>query len=650
MLGNLGKYRLDTRLGGGGMAEVFIASTIGAEGFSRRVAIKRVLPGYSENPQFSQMFVAEAQISSRLQHPNIVSVLDFDRDAEGRLFLVMELIEGKDLDAILATGLLPFPVVIFVLTEMLRGLGYAHDLPVGPAGASGAIGGADSDNLRGIVHRDVSPHNVLLSWEGAVKVSDFGIAKAREASEATASVFIKGKPAYMSPEQANGEPLDGRSDLFAVGIMLWEMLVGRRLFVGGDTRSLLAQVLFSPIPRPRQQRADVPRDLDHICMKLLERELPARYGSGEEIIADLLRCDDAPKGGREELVGLLAQRFAPEFPRRHSGRLASRPASAAEPVMATPLPFRPVAPQTPSAGIPSSTVVGRAAGSSADVGSAPPSPSSAGAWTGAPGGQSAGGKAVPYPGMPSAAMGSGYGGSMPPGAAGPNAGPMNQQGHPGMPGAPAAGAMGSVDQMMAAHTRTLPPSGTGPVRSMHSMDSMAMAPRRSSMGVIIAVAVGAMVLIGAVLVAVMSKQGGGEVPLSSGSGSQIAAGTLGQLDAGPQSPPPNRDAGTRTVDNTVDAAPAEPDAGATAPEPGGKGPVGAAEPQTASRRAKVRISFVADPPMMVYIKGKKVRSTPVQRELEVGSYKIKFVNEDTGETRTREIKVEAGRPQTIEPR
>src|SRR3954464_3081373 len=165
MIGMSGKYRLDTRLGGGGMAEVFLGSQLGAEGFSRRVAIKRVLPGYSDNPSFAQMFVAEAQISSRLVHPNIVSVVDFDRDAENRLFLVMELVEGKDLDTLVSSGLLPYPVVIFVISEVLRGLGHAHDLPVG-------------NDVRGVIHRDVSPHNVLLSWEGSVKVSDFGIAKA----------------------------------------------------------------------------------------------------------------------------------------------------------------------------------------------------------------------------------------------------------------------------------------------------------------------------------------------------------------------------------------------------------------------------------------------------------------------------------------
>jgi len=305
MSGVLGKYRLDQRLGGGGMAEVFLASTMGAEGFSRKVAIKRVLPGYSDNEAFAKMFVDEARISSQLVHPNIVSVLDFDRDAENRLFLVMELVEGKDLDGLMATGLLPIPVVIFVIAEVLRGLGFAHDLPVG-------------NDMRGIVHRDVSPHNVLLSWEGAVKVSDFGIAKARAASEATASVFIKGKPAYMSPEQANGQPLDGRSDLFAVGIMLWEMLVGRRLFVGEDTRATLASVLFGQVPRPRSLRPDIPKDLERVVMKLLERDLPARYATGEQAIADLHECADAPKAGRDVLREVLAERFPQLAPVRQS--------------------------------------------------------------------------------------------------------------------------------------------------------------------------------------------------------------------------------------------------------------------------------------------------------------------------------------------
>jgi serine/threonine protein kinase len=304
-LGVSGKYRLDRRLGGGGMAEVFAGQAVGAEGFSRPVAIKRVLPGYSDNERFAQMFVAEARISSQLVHPNIVSVVDFDRDADGRLFLVMELVDGKDLDALNATGMLPLPVVIFVIGEMLRGLGFAHDLPMG-------------SGMRGVVHRDISPHNVLLSWEGAVKLSDFGIAKARAASEATASVFVKGKPAYMSPEQANAEPLDGRSDLFAVGVMLWEMIVGQRLFIGEDTRATIAAVLFGQIPRPRTLRPDAPRDLERVAMRLLERDVVTRYASAEEAIADLMACADAPRGGREELIAVLAERFPDEAPVRQS--------------------------------------------------------------------------------------------------------------------------------------------------------------------------------------------------------------------------------------------------------------------------------------------------------------------------------------------
>jgi hypothetical protein len=316
MLGFSGKYRLEQRLGGGGMAEVFLGSTMGAEGFQRRVAIKRVLPGYSDNPAFAQMFIAEARISSQLVHPNIVSVVDFDRDGENRLFLVMELVDGKDLDALASSGgPLPVPVIIFVITEVLRGLGFAHDLPTG-------------SGMRGIVHRDVSPHNVLLSWEGAVKVSDFGIAKARTASNATASEFVKGKPAYMSPEQANGESLDGRSDLFAVGVMMWEMLVGRRLFVAEDTRATLAAVLFGQIPRPRSLRGDIPKDVERVVMKLLERDVPARFASADDAVRALLECEDAPKAGRELLVETLAQRFP--------GQARVRQSRAGQPGYATP--------------------------------------------------------------------------------------------------------------------------------------------------------------------------------------------------------------------------------------------------------------------------------------------------------------------------
>jgi serine/threonine protein kinase len=236
--GSIGKYQVERHLGGGGMAEVFLARVHGAAGFSRRMAIKRILPGYSDHATFASLCVSEAQLSSQLTHPNIVSVLDFEHDADHGLFLVMELVEGKDLSKLLETGTPPTSLVIYLVAEVLRGLGYAHNLPAADSG------------IRGVIHRDVSPHNVLLSWEGAVKVADFGIAKSRAASNASASVMVKGKTGYMSPEQANGEPLDGRSDLFAVGVMLWEMLVGRSLFSRATTQESLAALFFSTIPPP----------------------------------------------------------------------------------------------------------------------------------------------------------------------------------------------------------------------------------------------------------------------------------------------------------------------------------------------------------------------------------------------------------------
>lgn len=299
-----GKYVLERHLGGGGMAEVFLARTVGAEGFSRRVAIKRVLPGFSNNAQFAQLFISEAQLTSRLVHTNCVSVLDFDRDSEGRLFLVMELVDGTDLDGLLETGPLPFSLVIYLGIEALRGLDYAHELPV------------STDGVRGIVHRDISPHNVLLGWDGAVKVSDFGIAKSRAATDATASQIIKGKPAYMSPEQARGAPLDGRSDLFSVGVMLFEMLCLRPLFAGATTEETLARLFFEPIPAPRDLRPEIPEDLSRAVASLLVRERDQRTPTAKAAIAALGACADHPRDGRDELIAMLSQRFVGRAPVR----------------------------------------------------------------------------------------------------------------------------------------------------------------------------------------------------------------------------------------------------------------------------------------------------------------------------------------------
>jgi serine/threonine-protein kinase len=296
------------------MAEVFLGTVIGAEGFARPVAIKRVRASHSEEPRFATMFIEEAQIASQLSHPNVVSVLDLDRDPEGRLFLVMELVDGKDLAALCAAGRPPPSIATFVVSEILRGLGYAHELP-------------HTSGVRGYVHRDVSPHNVLVSWEGAVKVSDFGIAKALEGAGGVRTRNVKGKPAYMSPEQVSTEALDGRSDLFAVGIILWELLVGSKLFAGG-MRETFTRILFREVPRPSQLAAGVPADLEAVAMRLLARDREDRYPTAEGAIEALARCADNPRNGRSELVRWMAQRFPVEA--RSRARPVRQPVAVAE--------------------------------------------------------------------------------------------------------------------------------------------------------------------------------------------------------------------------------------------------------------------------------------------------------------------------------
>ncbi len=312
-----GKYLLDRRLGCGGMAEVFAGRALGLGGFSRPVAIKRILPGYSRDPAFRRMFTEEARLGACLVHSNIVSVLDFDEDEAGCLFLVMEYVDGIDLDGLMRTGPLPLPVILAITGDVLRGLEHAHQLPVTAGGP------------RGLVHRDISPQNVLLAWDGAVRISDFGIAKARAATRASASLLIKGKPAYMSPEQARGAPLDGRSDLFAVGVMLWELLCGAPLFHHEDSvEATLAAVLFGCVPSPRSRRPTVPEDVERVTMRLLEKQPEARYASATAALTALAACADARASRREELVALLAERFPDRAPRRDDLRIEAPSATA----------------------------------------------------------------------------------------------------------------------------------------------------------------------------------------------------------------------------------------------------------------------------------------------------------------------------------
>ncbi|MBL93363.1 MAG: hypothetical protein CMH56_16305 [Myxococcales bacterium] len=267
-----GRYVLEDRIAMGGMAEIFRART-NTEGFQKQICIKRILPNFLNEPGFEVMFRDEAALAARLQHANIVQVFDFG-EADGTLFLAMELIDGADLNHLLRVGREQGEVPSIsqccqIAIEMCRGLHYAHNLNI-------------SGSPMGVIHRDISPHNVLVSRSGEIKVADFGIAKAAERVTHTATGLVKGKVAYMAPEQAGGDKMDHRVDQFATGVVLWEMLTGERLFARDvQTKTLLA-VLEAKVRPPSELRSDIPKELDAIVLKALAKSPEERFGHMRE--------------------------------------------------------------------------------------------------------------------------------------------------------------------------------------------------------------------------------------------------------------------------------------------------------------------------------------------------------------------------------
>ena len=285
------KYELVAPLGEGGMASVYRGLTHGAAGFTCRVAIKRVLPNLAEDAAFVAMFVEEARVVTELQHPNIVQVHDFDRDAEGRYFIVMEWIDGIDLDAWIQSFTTPTPwhEVAAIGVEILRGLGAAHER-VDAAG-----------NPAPVIHRDVSPANVLLSVQGIVKLADFGLARAADRATMTAPGTVKGKLSYLAPELIRRAPASPRSDLFAVGVVLWEALTRKRLFGGGDSHDTIKRILANRVPPLRDERPEVPLPLAEIVHAALSFDPADRFERAEEMqraLASLLKSHTEPTDDR----------------------------------------------------------------------------------------------------------------------------------------------------------------------------------------------------------------------------------------------------------------------------------------------------------------------------------------------------------------
>ncbi len=274
------RYRVLKRLASGGMAEVFVAESAGIEGFRKQVAIKRVLPQLSKKEQFIAMFLDEARLSAHLSHSNVVSVFDIGV-GDGTYFIVMEYVDGADLKAVMdytkkIGRTAPVEAAVYVATRICQGLAYAHDLKI------------DGKPLA-IIHRDITPANVLITRYGEVKIVDFGLAKASSQLAASDAGVIKGKFGYLAPETVMEKPVDQRVDVFAVGIILWEMLAGQRLFQGESDFQTVRKVRDAVIPSLPQLNRDVPAELDEIVRHALAKDPESRYRTAQELGRDLTR-------------------------------------------------------------------------------------------------------------------------------------------------------------------------------------------------------------------------------------------------------------------------------------------------------------------------------------------------------------------------
>jgi serine/threonine protein kinase len=279
---NFGKYVLLEKLATGGMAEVFLARGTGAGGIGKFFAIKRILPQYADSPEFIDMFKDEAKIAINLSHSNIVSIHEFGVE-KGQFFLVMDYVEGRNLRQILnkmkKSGL-QFSVeqIVFIVKEVAGGLDHAHR----------CIDGSTGRPLN-ITHRDMSPQNIMVSFEGETKIVDFGIAKAESQIETTRAGTLKGKFGYMSPEQAEGQAVDLRTDIFSLGIVLWELLAHDRLFVANNEINTLRKIRDCQIPSLRKINPNIHTELERISQKSLARDRNLRYQTGAALHRDLNR-------------------------------------------------------------------------------------------------------------------------------------------------------------------------------------------------------------------------------------------------------------------------------------------------------------------------------------------------------------------------
>ncbi|MGD0528799.1 MAG: serine/threonine-protein kinase, partial [Polyangiaceae bacterium] len=303
---DIGRYRLIAELARGGMGIVFLALVRGPGGFNKLFCVKVLRGQMAEDQKLVSMFLEEARLAAKLNHPNVVQTIEVGSDG-GQHFIAMEYLEGQSLHSIQTRARrkdMSFPLAyhLHVLVQLLEGLQYAHSAT-----------DFDGTPLR-LVHRDVSPHNVFVAYEGQVKVLDFGIAKALDSSNDTNSGVLKGKIAYMAPEQAAGEPLDGRADIFSAGVMLWEAATGQRMWSRAlNDLQILHALMKGAIPDPRAASPDLDPSLEAIIRRATAVQLGERYPTAAEMQHDLeahLRAMDVPRFGARDIGKLVSDAFA----------------------------------------------------------------------------------------------------------------------------------------------------------------------------------------------------------------------------------------------------------------------------------------------------------------------------------------------------
>jgi serine/threonine-protein kinase len=329
-----GKYLLLDRIAVGGMAEIFLAKQVGPEGFEKTVVLKKIRPHLGDKKSFVRMFLNEAKLAAQLNHPNIIQIHDLGK-VDDSYFIAMEYLFGRDMRRVIPKceqAGISFPVVYAckIASQALEGLYYAHQKT------------DTQGRALGIVHRDVTPENIFVSFEGGVKLLDFGIAKAANQVEMTRAGEIKGKLSYMSPEQCMGKPLDSRSDIFSLGVVLYEWVTGFKLFTGESDVQVLRSISEGKIYRPSYFKADVPEQIEAILMRALEKEPEKRYQNAWEMQFELdqFLASNEFTPSNQHLSTFMKQLFADEM-EAELARVSSTSGEAKKLEISQPLPTQP---------------------------------------------------------------------------------------------------------------------------------------------------------------------------------------------------------------------------------------------------------------------------------------------------------------------